>query len=48
MIKLIRSVEDNKKEFLQIIAINTTLDKNNKKEFVVDKMLREHAIWSFD
>ncbi len=30
------------------MAINTTLSKNNKKEFLVDKMLREHCEFSFD
>ena len=31
LIKLLRSIEDNSEEFMEILAINTTLSKHNKK-----------------
>jgi hypothetical protein len=31
LIKLLKAVEDNAEEFMQILAINTTLSKSSKK-----------------
>lgn len=33
---------------MQIHAINTTLSKHNKKDFLIDKMLREYCEFSYE